>query len=96
MRTVIPSFIVVQSGMVWPFYDTIDFFPMLYLILCDLSFTVSTLYIMPEFTPNAVMLEKHADKGKEPWEIFAWCVRDAICKKSGLTKLDNNNFEEKY
>ena len=35
---------------------------------------------MPIFTPNEAMLEKHADKGKEDWEIFAWCVREAISK----------------
>ena len=35
---------------------------------------------MPEFTPNTIMLERHADKGNEPWEIYAWCVRDAMSK----------------
>ena len=43
---------------------------------------------MPEFTPNAYMLEKHSDKGREPWEIYAWCVRDAIAKQGNLKKLD--------
>ena len=51
---------------------------------------------MPPFTPNAVMLERHADKGEQPWEIFAWCVRDAISKQSGLKKQSNNNFKDKY
>ena len=43
---------------------------------------------MPDFTPNAYMLEKHGDKGKEPWEIYAWCVRDAIAKQGNFKKLD--------
>lgn len=43
---------------------------------------------MPDFTPNAYMLEKFADKGKEPWEIYAWCVRDAIAKHAGMKILD--------
>ena len=42
---------------------------------------------MPDFTPNAWMLENHADKGKEPWEIYAWCLRDAMSKHSGLKTL---------
>ena len=42
---------------------------------------------MPEFTPNEHMLELHKDKGKEPWEIYAWCVQDIIAKKGGLKKL---------
>eukprot|EP00354_Favella_ehrenbergii_P011058 CAMPEP_0170478160 /NCGR_PEP_ID=MMETSP0123-20130129/19261_1 /TAXON_ID=182087 /ORGANISM="Favella ehrenbergii, Strain Fehren 1" /LENGTH=70 /DNA_ID=CAMNT_0010750293 /DNA_START=871 /DNA_END=1083 /DNA_ORIENTATION=+ len=44
---------------------------------------------MPEFTPTPQMLEKHATKGDgEPWKVFAWCVRDAMCKHSGLPPLD--------
>ena len=44
---------------------------------------------MPEFTPTPYMLEKHADKGEgEPWKIYAWCIRDAICKHSGLKPLN--------
>jgi len=34
------------------------------------------------------MLEKHADKGNEPWKIHAWCVRDIISKHSHIPKLD--------
>jgi len=41
---------------------------------------------MPEFTPNTEMLAKHADKGTQSWEIYAWCVRDAISKQSGIPK----------
>ena len=50
---------------------------------------------MPEFTPNTIMLERHADKGNEPWEIYAWCVRDAMSKQSGLPKANNNILKEK-
>ena len=39
---------------------------------------------MPEFEPNEHLFEKHADKGKERWEIFAWSIRDAMSKASGL------------
>lgn len=50
---------------------------------------------MPPFTPNNIMLQKCADKGKADWEIFAWCVRDAIAKKGSFTKIDNNSFKDK-
>ena len=43
---------------------------------------------MPDFTPNPWMLEHHADKGKDPWEIYAWCVRDAISKAGGIKTSD--------
>ena len=50
------------------------------------------MYILPEFTPNTLMLDKHADKGELPWEVFAWCARDVLSKQSGLPKQTNNNF----
>lgn len=41
---------------------------------------------MPPFVPNQYMLEKHHDKGEYDWEIYAWCLRDAMAKagKFGL------------
>ena len=39
-----------------------------------------TLTICPEFTPTMKMLELHADKGEEDWEIYAECVRDLMLK----------------
>ena len=82
--------------MVSPCYDTIDFVPLVVLLLSQISFTPVTLHILPEFTPNSRMLELHADKGAEPWEVFAWCVRDVISKKSGLPKEKNNNLQDKF
>ena len=41
------------------------------------------------------MLEKHADKGEEPCDVFSWCVRDIIAKASGLPKDDTSSFREK-
>lgn len=39
---------------------------------------------MPDFEPNEYLFETHKDKGEEKWEIFAWAVRDAMSKASGL------------
>lgn len=36
------------------------------------------------------MLEKHSDKGEFDWEIYAWCVRDAMCKASGFGKCEQS------
>ena len=58
------------------------------LILSSLSFRHQKLKVMPDFTPTPWMLEKHADKGSEPWEIYAWCVRDAIAKHGGVATID--------
>ena len=43
---------------------------------------------MPEFTPTLKMLEMHADKGAEEWEIYAECIREAMSKASGKPMLD--------
>ena len=70
--------------------------PVLYvLLMCSFDLITCTMTILPEFTPNTVMLEKHADKGVEPAEVFAWCVRDIISKASGLPKDDAASFRTK-
>jgi hypothetical protein len=42
----------------------------------------------PPFIPNDYLYEKHKDKGKEKWDIYAWAVRDVMCKVSGIPKED--------
>ena len=88
MRTTVPCFVTFSNAMVRPTFDALDLGPFITLLLTSLSFMTMKITIMPEFTPNSFMLEKHADKGDEPWKIFAWCVRDAISKHSGIEKLD--------
>lgn len=47
------------------------------------------------------MLDKHhnhIDSSKsdlQDWEIYASCVRDAICDQSGLPKWDKNSLRDK-
>jgi hypothetical protein len=48
-----------------------------------------TLHIMPEFEPNEHMYTKYADKGTEKWEIYAWCVRDAMAKAGNFRVVDD-------
>ena len=58
------------------------------IMMSSLMGTSASITFLPPFTPTPKMLELHKDKGKEPWEIYAWCVRDAISKHSGIPKLD--------
>jgi len=95
MRTVQPCFVTLSDGQaVRPCYDIMNL-PELLVMLCSrFSFTTSTLTIMPPFMPNEKMLELHADKGEQDWEIFAWCVRDAISKYGSLPKSEGSLREK--
>ena len=43
---------------------------------------------MPPFVPNQYMLDTHHDKGHCDWEIYAWCLRDAIAKQGDFGLCD--------
>lgn len=85
MRTVTPCFFTCSDTMISPAYELIEMIPLQVLLFSALSFRVSKLTIMPEFTPTPYMKETFAGKDKGgDWSIYAWCVRDAICKHSGI------------
>lgn len=88
MRTVTPTFFSIAGGSVSPTYDVIELAPLQILLISSLSFSWAKINIMPDFVPTPWMLENHDDKGSEPWSIYAWCVRDAISKHSGIKTLD--------
>lgn len=96
MRPVIPCYIKFGDALVNPCYDVIEFSHMLILLLSAISFYKSHLYIMPPFVPNDYMLKTHADKVKpsgdnekiEDYDIYAWCVRDAMATESGFGTSD--------
>lgn len=83
--------------MISPTYEIVLLVQHQILLFASLSLRMSTLTIMPEFTPTPFMLEKYANKDKGgPWTIYAWCLRDAICKQSGLIPLDEKlSFKDK-
>ena len=96
MRTIIPCYFSwKQYSQFNPTYDSFDLGDWLILQLCTIGVYSYKLHIMPPFTPNYIMLEKHADKGKSDWEIYAWCLRDVMSKQSGLKKADNIPFKDK-
>ncbi len=53
---------------------------------------------MPTFIPNDYMLKKFANKIQgdkiEPWQIYAWAVRDAIAAESGMAVSDLSLHEK--
>merc|ERR1712083_533675 len=96
MRSVQPVFIKLSDSYVHLTTEGGDLVPLAILMMCDLGFRSAKVHIMPPFTPNDKMLEIHADKGKEDWEIYAWCVRDAIAKAGNFVKRDNQPLKERY
>ena len=94
MRTVQPCFLEISDRMVWPGWDVVGFYELFILYASSLCMYTCTSYIMPEFTPTQKMLEMHADKGSEDWEIFAECVREAMAKH-GNYKISNQPLREK-
>jgi hypothetical protein len=97
MRTVLPCYLTwTQNAQFNPTYESMYLTHWLAMFFSCIGFYTMKLHIMPPFTPNHIMLEKHADKGKTDWEIYAWCVRDAIAKKGSLIKVENNSFRDKY
>ena len=43
---------------------------------------------LPEFEPNEYLFTKHADKGADRWEIYAWAIRDILCKNGDFIATD--------
>merc|ERR1711920_619675 len=80
--------------MFMPIFDVINFWVLYILMASSFCMYNCTLYIMPEFTPTKKMLEMHANKGKEDWEIYAECVREAMAK-TGNFKLQDQKIREK-
>jgi len=74
-------------------YDVIDYLPLLIMNLCWAGLKCE-VNIMPDFEPNEYLFRKHADKGSDRWEVFAWAVRDAMAK-SGEFELSSLRLQEK-
>jgi hypothetical protein len=77
-----------------PAYDVCPFLPLVIMQLSLLYNTHVNLVEMPAFQPNDYLFAKHADKGKEKWEIFAWAVREAMADATGL-KISDQPLREK-
>ena len=61
----------------------------MFILMCtNWKFTTCEVKFFPVFQPNDYLWKKHADKGKEQWEIYAWAVRDIMAKESGFKITD--------
>ena len=77
-------------------WDVIDSLPHLFVVMSWYCYYCEVL-VMPDFEPNEYLFTKHADKGKERWEIFAWATREIMSKEGGLIKCDlPNRFKNTY
>lgn len=95
MSPIIPCFVTWSGGTIQPSFECLPFWSLIFFWMSSpLPYKV-TLHIMPPFRPNAYMLEKFADKGSEPWEIYAWCMRDLIAK-NGNFKISNRSLRDKF
>lgn len=94
MRPVTPCYIKFGNCWVKPCYDVIEFWQLMVLLCANLSVYRTRLFIMPRFEPNDYMIKHFAhkvatgDKPVEDWEVYAWCVRDAMAKQSGMAVSD--------
>jgi hypothetical protein len=77
LKTVQPIVLKYEWEKFSPAYDVAPFFPQVLMQMC-LGFWRVRVMILPPFKPNEYLFDKHQDKGKEEWEIFAWAVRDAM------------------
>ena len=70
-----------------PAFEIMEFIPhaVMHLSWC---FALCNVQVMPPFQPNEYLFEKHADKGKERWEIYAWAVRDAMIKAGNFKPIE--------
>jgi len=95
MRTVIPTFVKFdQNRYMLPTYDTLPFWSVLIMYLSSFCFHHLRMTIMPEFTPTNWMLENQSKKGKEPWEIYSECVREAMIRH-GEFETENHRIRDK-
>jgi len=77
-----------------PAYDSIEWLPLFILTLSWAGFSAE-ITVLPDFTPNEYLYEKHKDKGSERWEVFAWAIRDVLMKHGGF-KNCSQPLSEKF
>jgi 1-acyl-sn-glycerol-3-phosphate acyltransferase len=82
-KTVRPMFMKYKQGTVSPAFDIMEFLPLAILHLSWAGFSVK-VNVLPDFTPNEYLFETHKDKGQERWEVYAWAIRDIMCKSGKL------------
>ena len=88
LRKVQPVTLKYKHGMVHPAIESLDEPFTVFLLCCTLTPMFVEVKKLPVFAPTEYLFTKHADKGKEKWEIFAWACRDIMSKVGGFGKFD--------
>lgn len=70
-----------------PFLDVLPI-PVAFILTLSWFCNRCTVYEMPEFYPTEYMFETHAEQGQQQWEIYAWALREAMSRASGLPTCD--------
>ena len=86
-----PVFLKYKECMVYSAFEVVDQGLIMLLNLCWLPGFICELGVLPPMVPTEYLFEKHADKGKERWEIYAWAVREVIMKSGGFKAFDLKN-----
>ena len=87
-RPCIPYTIKYKFGMVHPAINTLEMSYMTFFLCCAFSRFNVEVKELPPFRPNDYLFQKHADKGTEEWEIYAWATRDVMAKVGGFGQHD--------
>jgi hypothetical protein len=74
-------------------FDIVDPLALMIIMMCWGYRTIEVVDI-PVFQPNEYLFETHKDKGEERWEIYAWALRDAMSKASGVPTSDQSMREK--
>lgn len=67
------------DGTVSPAYDVMEFLPLAFMMLSWACFKCQ-VNVLPDFKPNDYLFQHHSDKANKNWEIYAWAIRDLMCK----------------
>ncbi|CDW83074.1 acyltransferase family protein [Stylonychia lemnae] len=87
-RCVQPVVLDYQYDMFSPAWDITPLLPLVFLQFSLIISSTCNLIELPPFQPNEYLYTKHADKGKEKWEIFAWAVRAAMADAANMMVSD--------
>jgi len=87
MLPVVPIVCEISTcGPVNPTYDSLAFSTLMIMLLSSFSLHVVTIRILPVFTPNAYLQEKHAEHGPEDWKVYAHAVCEIVREKGNMVK----------
>jgi hypothetical protein len=92
---VIPMILRYQGSLIKPVTGYLHIAEGAIFLICCNWWNACQRYEMPTFIPNDYLFETHKDKGRNKAEIFAWAVRDAMSKTSGLPCSDATTMDLK-